>query len=48
MAEPLPFVDRQPVATHLPLAWTESPQADRDKLMLTLDKMLATVSEAAA
>ena len=31
--------DRQSVSTHLPLAWTQSSQEDRDKLMKVLSEM---------
>jgi len=35
------FQDRQPVATHLPLAWTRSSKEEDAELMSRLDKLLA-------
>ena len=37
--------DRQPVSAHLPLAWTQSSQEDRDKLMNILSDMKEKYSQ---
>jgi len=39
--------DRKPVATHLPLSWTQASDADRNQLMNSLDDMLKQVKDTA-
>ncbi|KAF6031243.1 DHRS12 [Bugula neritina] len=41
------FQDRKPVATHLPLSWTQASDADRNQLMNSLDDMLKQVKDTA-